>query len=114
MIQNYLKIALRNIRKNTLYSFLNIFGLSLGVAACLLIMLYVAHETSYDHWNPQAERIVRPVADINFGGHHFELAVVSSVLGPDVQKELPELQSWCRFRDRGTYLVKREGESQQN
>ncbi len=114
MIQNYLKIAFRNLRKNRLYSFLNIFGLSLGIAACLLIVLYVTHELTYDQWNPNAGRIVRPAADINFGGNHFELAVVGSVVGPDALKEMPEVQSFCRFRDYGTYLVRRDGPSQQN
>ena len=114
MLSNYFTIALRNLRKHRLYSLLNIFGLALGVASFLLIMLYVQYEWNYDRWNPLADRIVRPVADINFGGNHFELATVSSITGPDAAKELPEIQSWCRFRDRGSYLVKREGESQQN
>ena len=114
MIQNYLKIAFRNLRKNRLYSFLNIFGLSLGIAACLLIVLYVVHELSYDRWNPNVERIVRPAADINFGGNHMQLAVVASVVGPEAKQELPEIEAWCRFRDYGSYLVKRDGEGQQN
>ncbi len=114
MIQNYLTLAFRNLRKNGLYSFLNITGLAIGIAACLLIVLYVAHELSYDRWNPNAERIVRPAADINFGGNHFELAVVASVMAPEAAAELPEIQAWCRFRANGTYLVKRDGISQQN
>ena len=114
MIQNYLKLALRNLRKNGLYSFLNITGLAIGIAACLLIVLYVVHELSYDRWNPLAERIVRPVADIHFGGHHYELATASSVLGPEAARELPEIQGWCRFRAYGSHLVKRDGASQQN
>ncbi len=114
MIQNYLKLALRNLRKNSLYSFLNITGLAIGMAACLLIMLYVSYELSYDRWNPHAERIVRPVADINFGGMHHELAVVSAVMAPDAASRLPEIQSWCRFREYGSYLVRREGTGQQN
>ena len=114
MLQNYLKIALRNLRKNPLYSGLNIFGLSLGIAACLLIMLYVGHELSYDRWNPNAERIVRGAADINFGGNHHRLAVVGSIMAPEAATELPEIQAWCRFRQYGSYLVRREGDSQQN
>ena len=114
MIQNYLTLAFRNLRKNGLYSFLNITGLAIGIAACLLIVLYVTHELSYDRWNPNAERIVRPAADINFGGNHFELAVVGSVVGPDAARELPEIQAWCRFRQHGTYLVRRDGQAQQN
>jgi putative ABC transport system permease protein len=113
MLQNYFTIALRQLRKRTLYTGLNIAGLSLGVASCLLIMLYVVHELRYDRWNPNAERIVRPAADINFAGNHFELATVGSYMVPDAAKELPEIQSWCRIRSYGSYLVKRDGQVQQ-
>ncbi|NUO01110.1 MAG: ABC transporter permease [Saprospiraceae bacterium] len=114
MLHNYLTIALRQLRKKPLYTGLNITGLAIGVAACLLIVLYVAYELSYDRWNPQSDRIVRPVADIQFGGNHFELAVVGSILGPEAARELPEIQAWCRFREYGSYLVKRDGAVQQN
>ena len=114
MLTNYLTIALRNLRKNTMYSGLNIVGLSIGIAACLLIVLFIAHETSYDRWNPNVERIVRPTSDINFGGSHLEMAVTSSIVAPDAAAVLPEIQSWCRFRQYGTFLVKRDGLSQQN
>ncbi len=114
MFQNYLIVALRSLRNNRLYSFLNVVGLSVGLGASLLIALYVAHELSYDRWNPNAERIVRPAADINFAGNHFQLAVVSSAMAPQAAQELPDIQAWCRFRSYGSYLVRREGEAQQN
>jgi putative ABC transport system permease protein len=114
MFKNYLTMALRQLRKKPLYTSLNIFGLGLGVAACLLITLYVVHELSYDRWNPLAERIVRPVSDINFAGNHFEMAVTGSVVAPEAAKELPDITSWTRIRDRGSYLVKREGQGHQN
>jgi putative ABC transport system permease protein len=114
MLSNYITIALRQLRKKPLYTGLNIAGLAIGVAACLLIVLYVAYELSYDRWNPQSDRIVRPVADIQFGGNHYQMAVVGSFLGPDAASELPEIQAWCRFREYGSYLVKRDGAVQQN
>ncbi|MBX2890658.1 MAG: ABC transporter permease [Saprospiraceae bacterium] len=114
MIQNYLKLALRNLRKHSLYSSLNIAGLAIGIAACILIVLYVAHELSYDRWNPYSERIVRPCADIQFGGHHHQLATVGSIVAPEAAAELPEIEAWCRFRSYGSYLVKRDGPAQQN
>ncbi len=114
MLQNYFIIAMRQLRKKPLYTGLNIVGLSLGVAACLLISLYVANERSYDRWNPHADRIVRAVADINFANNHFELATVGSYMVPDAAKEMPEIQSWCRIRSYGNYLVKRDGEVHQN
>ena len=114
MFQNYIKIALRNLRKNKAFTFINVAGLAIGVACCMLIMLYVAHELSYDRWNPNAGRIFRPTADIKFGGSEFKLAVVGSVVGPDAAQELPEIQAFCRFRQRGSYLVKHDGQGQVN
>jgi putative ABC transport system permease protein len=114
MLDNYWKLALRNLRKNPLYSGLNIVGLSLGVAACLLITLYVGYELSYDRWNAQAERTVRVVSDIQFGGSQMNMAVVGAAVGPDAAREMPEVQTWCRLRDRGSFLVRRDGQLQSN
>ena len=80
----------------------------------LFISLYVVHERSYDQWNPNADRIVRAASDISFGGHHFDLATVGSFMVPDAAKELPEIQAWCRIRNYGSFLVKRDGPMQQN
>lgn len=57
MIRNYFKIAFRNLRKNKLYSFINIGGLSLGLTACILIMFYVSHEHSFDQFHKDADQI---------------------------------------------------------
>ena len=114
MLKTNLLIAFRNLRKSPLYAGLNVSGLGIGLGAALLIALYVQHELSFDRWNPQADRILRAAADINFAGQHYELAVVSSVMAPDAARQLPEIQSWCRFRDYGSYLVRRDGEAQQN
>jgi putative ABC transport system permease protein len=114
MLLNYFTVALRNLRKNRLFSALNIAGLSLGLAACLLIALYVGHELSYDRWNPNAERIVRPISHINFGSTEYRMAVVSASVGPDCAREMPEVAAFCRFRQYGSFLIKREGDGQQN
>ncbi|GJM35668.1 MAG: ABC transporter permease [Saprospiraceae bacterium] len=106
MWQNYLKTAWRNLLKNKGFSLINIAGLAIGIAGCLLIMLYVVNELSYERWNPNADRIVRPVSDIKFGGNEFKMAVVGSIVGPDSGLELPEVESWCRFRQHGSDLVK--------
>ena len=57
MWRNYLTVALRSLAKHKTYAFINIFGLALGLAACLLILLYVRYETSYDKWLPDSDRI---------------------------------------------------------
>ncbi len=114
MWQNYLKTAWRNLLKNKGFSLINIAGLAIGIACCLLIMLFVVNELSYEKWNPKADRIVRPVSDIRFGGEHFEMSVVSSVVGPDCGAELPEVENWCRFRNYGSYLIKPANSDQLN
>jgi putative ABC transport system permease protein len=57
MWRNYLTVGIRALAKNKTYAFINIFGLALGLAACLLILLYVRYETSYDAWLPDGERV---------------------------------------------------------
>ncbi len=66
MLKNYLKIALRNLWKNKGFSGIKIIGLALGLAVCLLIVLYVVSELGYDKYNANANRIYRLDADIYF------------------------------------------------
>jgi putative ABC transport system permease protein len=63
MLQNYLKITLRNLRKNPGYSFINIAGLAAGLAICLIIGLYVQSELSYDRFHTDADHIYRVVQE---------------------------------------------------
>lgn len=114
MFKNHLKIALRYLLKYKGFSFINIAGLAIGLTCFLLIALFITHELSYDRWNPQVDRIVRPYSDIKFGGSEMHMAVSGAIVGPDVAKEMPEVQAFCRLRNYGTYLVKRDGEMQQN
>ena len=66
MFKNYFIIALRNLRKQKGYSIINIFGLAIGLATCLLITLYVTDELSYDRYVANANRIYRINTDIRF------------------------------------------------
>src|SRR3546814_11078678 len=59
MWRNYLTVGFRALTKSRTYAFINIFGLALGLAACLLLLLYVRYETSYDRWLPEAERVYK-------------------------------------------------------
>ena len=114
MVRNNLKIALRTLQKNRGASLINLLGLTVGIAACLLILLFVRHELSYERWNPNSERIVRPYADINFGNSLMQMAVTGSIVGPDCAKDLPEVEAFCRLRNYGAYVVKRQGDDEQN
>jgi putative ABC transport system permease protein len=62
MLQNYLKIALRNLLRNKVYSFINILGLAIGVCTCLVIFLLVSFELSFENFQPDRERIYRVVS----------------------------------------------------
>jgi putative ABC transport system permease protein len=112
MLRNYIKIAWRNLHKNKFYTFLNVFGLSLGLASCLLITLYVVDELSYDKAFPHAERIYRVNSDIKFGGADMKLAVAPDPMAFTLLKDYPQLESATRLREDGAYLVRRTGETE--
>jgi putative ABC transport system permease protein len=97
MIRNYLKIAWRNLLKNKLYSFINIFGLAIGLTCFLLISLYVLDELSYDRYFKDAERIYRINSDIKFGGTEQRMAVSSDPFGATLKKDYAEVEQYTRL-----------------
>ncbi len=111
MIKNYFKIAFRNLWKNKGYSAINIFGLAIGLATCLLITLYVTDELSYDRYNVNADRIYRINGDIKFGGNEMNLAVCSDPMGPTLKKDYPQVEEYTRiYASSGSKLVKKGNE----
>jgi putative ABC transport system permease protein len=84
MIQNYLKIAFRQLWRNRVYSLLNITGLALGLAVSLLILLFVSHEFSYDRFHSQSENIYRVWAKFKFGQETIQTTAMSAALGAKV------------------------------
>jgi len=108
MLTNYLKIAFRNLWKSKGYSGINIFGLAIGLATCLLITLYVKDELSYDRYNEKADRIYRVDADIRFGGTDLKLAVASDPMGATLKKDYPEVEQYTRvYNSDGSKLIKK-------
>lgn len=108
MLRNYFLIAIRSLTKNKFYSIINVVGLATGIAACLVIVLFIQNELSYDRHYENADRIYRLNGEIKFGGNHYKLAVASAPLGSTLAQGYPEIESAVRFRTRGSYLVKRE------
>ncbi|MEO7987950.1 MAG: ABC transporter permease [Chryseolinea sp.] len=106
MLKNYLTIALRNLRKQGFYSFINIAGLAVGVAACLVIVLFILDELSYDKYNVKANRIYRVNNEIKFAGNHYRMTYSSAPVAHALQQDYPEIESAVRFRSYGSYLVK--------
>ncbi len=109
MLRNYLKIAWRNLRKQQGLTFINIFGLAVGLACCLLITLYVLDELSYDRYNAKANRIYRIHTDVKFGGNDSRTAVSPDPVGPTLKQDYPQVEQFVRLHQRGTWLVKRAG-----
>jgi putative ABC transport system permease protein len=96
MIKNYFKTALRNLRKNKLYSVINIFGLTVGLAACLLIGVYINHELSYDKFNVNANRIVRATMEYSKAGTVNTIAATGTKVGPQFKRTFPLVQEYAR------------------
>jgi putative ABC transport system permease protein len=96
MFRNYLKTAFRNLRKKQLYSAINIFGLTVGLAACLLIGVYINHELSYDKFNTNADRIVRATMEYKFSGTVNSTATTGTKVGPQFKRIFPSIEEYVR------------------
>jgi len=110
MLKNYLKTALRNLWKNKGFSAINIFGLAIGVATCLVILLYVVDELSYDTYNLKAKNIYRIDEQIQFGDNHYDGAEAPALMGPVFAKSFPQIVQYTRLRQRGGLTIKRGSE----
>lgn len=96
MIKNYFKTALRNLRKKKLYSAINIFGLTVGLSACLLIGVYINHEMSYDKFNVNASRIVRSTMEYGQAGTVNTTATNGTKVGPQFKRTFPSIEEYVR------------------
>lgn len=85
MLSNYLLIAFRNIRRNKLYSLVNVGCLAVGIAVAMTISLYVLHEHSYDKWQANAARIFKVSSSIKYGNSSLEVDELGYQAGPMAQ-----------------------------
>ena len=106
MIKNYIKITFRNLVRNKLYSVINIFGLSIGIAGSLLILVYVSNQMSYESMHKNADNIVRVSAGFGNGDNIMKLAGAMPGIGPAAAEEIPEVKASVRFRKRFNAKVK--------
>ena len=98
MLQNYLTIAIRSLLRYPAYTLINIVGLAIGLAACMLILRYVWDELSYDRYHPHADRVYRIVDDIKSAGQTVQTAGSPSGWGPALKREFPEIELFARVR----------------
>ena len=111
MLKNYFKIALRNLARNKAFTFINIFGLAVGLATCLLIMLYIFDESRYDKHHQSGDRLFRIAAKTGTGE---TWAAGPGPMAAGLKMELPEVEQSTRiltFPDIETMLLKYESKS---
>jgi len=97
MIKNYLKIACRSLRRNRLFSAINITGLAVGVSSCVLIFLYVQYELGFDQFNTNADRLYRLTVQMHQPEEDSYYAATSPRLAPTIQAAFPEVEKSTRI-----------------
>jgi putative ABC transport system permease protein len=98
MIKNYLKVAFRSLVKQKAYSTINILGLSIGIASCLLIVLFVTDEFSYDKFHAKADRIYKFTLERIYPNHSTNYAIVPHSFGTVMPKDFPEVEAVTRIQ----------------
>jgi len=98
MFKNYLKSTLRNIKRHKGYAFINIAGLAIGMACCILILMYITTELSYDRYHQNADRIFRLGLDANMGGTGVVTPISNVPSAPTLIQGYPEVLDAVRIR----------------
>ncbi|TAL48394.1 MAG: ABC transporter permease, partial [Chitinophagaceae bacterium] len=97
MFKNYFKTALRNLWKNKTHSFLNIFGLAVGITCAGLIFLWVEDELSYNHNNNKIDQLYQVLENQAYEGKTYTFSSTPGLLAPAMKDELPGIKNTCRF-----------------
>ena len=111
MIKNILKHSLRSLNRQKGYVFINIIGLSIGIACSLLIILFITHELSYDKFNEKKARIYQVVLNGKIGGQEMTVSSTCSPIGPTMLKEFPEVEEFNRIDIGGETIIKDKEQS---
>lgn len=108
MIKNYLRSAFRNIARHKFISFINIFGLTIGLTCCLLILTYIVRELSYDKFNHNAPNIYRVSRSFNTadGIVNLHLGAVAPPFGPLLKNEFPDIKKVTRLFPNGDVVLR--------
>ncbi|MDB5285118.1 MAG: cell division protein FtsX [Mucilaginibacter sp.] len=111
MFKTYIKTAFRSLYKNKGFTAINILGLALGLSTCLLIVLYVVDELSYDRYNTKADRIYRVNEDLKLGENSVQYAVCMPPLAKTLIAEYPYVEDAVRLKNAGSFHVKKGSSS---
>lgn len=110
MLKNYLKISWRNLIQNKVYSFINITGLAIGLAVCMLIVLYVGHEYSYDRFHKNAERIFSVKSKLKLGNDSLYLNQLPYSTPVELQQTEPSVEAFLRVRQEREAIIQNNQE----
>ena len=102
MFKNYLTTALRNLLRHKGYSAINVLGLAIGITCCILIMLYVQDELSYDRYHEKRDRIYRLAESATVAGRPIEAAITPAPWAPVLAEEYPEIERITRIKPPGS------------
>ena len=97
MLRNYLTVAVRHLLRQKLYSFINVFGLAVGMAGCVLIGLVVRHELTFDRFHEKAERIYRVIRETRPSGSHYMGVGTSGALAGALEADFPQVEKAVRL-----------------
>jgi putative ABC transport system permease protein len=97
MIKNYFKVALRNLIKQKVYTSINVLGLSVGIASCLLIIMFVVDEFSYDRFHKNAGQIYKVVLERKYPNHSTNYAVIPHSYADVMATDFPEISQTVKM-----------------
>ena len=109
MLKNYIKIAIRTILRHKGYSFINVVGLAIGMTCCLLILMWVLDELSYDRFHEHADHIYRVEQDQFYSGSTYHVNVTPYPMAEGCKAEIPDITDATPYPYLGTLLI-RHGE----
>lgn len=107
MIRSFLTIAIRNLKRQRFYALINIIGLAIGIACCVLIVLFVNDELSFDTYHSKADRIFRLYTEIKLGEMDGKFSYMPAPMAKTLLQDYPEVEMAARLRSTGDYLIKR-------
>jgi len=96
-VKNYLIIALRNLLRNKEYFFINVFGLAVGMACAIMVMVYIWEQSRFDSFHPGSERLCRVYLESKLGGLESKVAVTSPMFAEGLKPYVPEIEQSCRI-----------------
>ncbi len=105
MWKNFIKVAIRNLRRNKAFNFINIAGLAIGLASSIFIILYIINELNYDRFQAQGKQMYRMYLDGKIAGEEIKGAWNSPAFGPTFYDDVPEIIKFCRLDADGNELV---------